>query len=204
MTNQPFPLNEPPQATHPLLTKLLVAMNRGQKFQVVVDDDDDSFGLDGYRISILRTGDDSPIATFSWDAEVNEELISLGVRSKHSDSESIRFAIRLRDELGATETRYGNGFLNRTLVDLVTESYLDKHPEIKTALKKHRRIALERTSEYQECRDSIVYVIGKRSRELTGPLGYDEATMRNILSKAIARYLDNRFSLSQRKQMGLI
>jgi len=204
MTNQPIPLNETLRATHPLLTKLLVAMNRGEKFQVVVDEDDDSFGLDGYRISILRTGDCSPIATFPWDAEVNEELISLGVRSKHSDSESIRFAIRLRDELRATETRYGNGFFNRTLVDLVTESYLDKHQEIKAALEKHRGITLERTSEYHECRDSIAYVIGKRSRELTGPLGYEEATMRNILSKAIARFLDNRFSLSQRKQMGMI
>jgi len=204
MTNQPIPLNGTPQAIHPLLTKLLVAMNRGQKFEVVVHNDEGNFGLDGYHISILTTSDDRPIATFPWDAEINEELIGLGIRSKEFDSESIRFAIRLRDELRATETRYGNGFFNRTLVDLMTESYLDKHQEIKSALEKHHGIALERTSEYHECRDSIAYVIGKRSRELTGPLGYDEATMRNILSKAIARYLDNRFSLSQRKQMGLI
>ncbi|WP_339886837.1 hypothetical protein [Rhodopirellula europaea] len=202
--NQPKPSSVTASASHPLLARLVAAIEQGQKFEVDVRNEEEIFGLDGYQLSIWEVGGDKPISVFPWDAEINEELIDLRVRSKDLESEANRFAIRLRDELGATETRYGNGFFNRTLVDLITESYLDKYPDIKNSLERTHSRQVERTAEYHECRDTIAYVIGKRSRELTRQLEYDETTMQKILSKAIARYIDNRFSLSQRKQMGLL
>ena len=202
--NQPDPFPVTTSANHPLLARLVAEIQHGQKFVVDVRNEDESFGLDGYQLSIWSVGSDKPISIFPWDSEINEELIDLKVRSKDLESETSRFAIRLRDELAATESRYGNGFFNRVLVDLVTESYLDKHPDIKDALDRAHSRQVERNSIYHECRDTIAYVIGKRSRELTRQLDYDETSMRKILSKAIARYIDNRFSLSQRKQMGLL
>jgi len=202
--NQLPPWDNAIQETHPLLTRVKVAIDRGQKFEVDVRNDEDRFGLDGYQLSVWKAGDADPLFECPWDAEVNEELIGLRVRAKELNSESYRFALRLRDELKATEIRYGNGFFNQTLVDLLTESYLDKHPDIKTALERSYGRRVQRTAQYDACRDTIGYVIGKRSRELTGPLSYLEAEMREILSKAIAKYVDHRFSLSARKEMGLL
>jgi hypothetical protein len=50
----------------------------------------------------------------------------------------------------------------------------------------------------------VAEAIRGRARELTDLLGYPQADAKGILVRAWARYLDKRFSVSNRRQLGLL
>ncbi|MEK6234950.1 MAG: hypothetical protein N2C14_09575 [Planctomycetales bacterium] len=54
------------------------------------------------------------------------------------------------------------------------------------------------------CRELIAEAISGRARELTKSLKYPQQEARNILVSSLAQYLDDRFSVTSRRQMGLL
>ena len=60
------------------------------------------------------------------------------------------------------------------------------------------------TTAYAECRDMIDGAIRGRARELTKKLGYAIPVAEEILVSAIAQYIDDRFSVTNRRVLGLL
>jgi hypothetical protein len=149
-----------------------------------------------------------PLETVPWDDDLNAGLILLGVRAATPEQESERFALGLRAALRKAEREFGDGYFNAVLVELLKDSGFTRHAEIAEVLKHvfanrpHREGgAFDR---YTICRDLIANAIRARRPELTDHLGYPQETANGILVSGLARYLDERFSVSNRRRLGLL
>lgn len=137
-----------------------------------------------------------------WDDELNTALVNLGVRAIDLENEGERFALGLRAGLRKVERRSGDGYLNAVLLDLIDESDLGGSGEIAKVRKHVHANRPERTRAYFNCREEIASEIAARAAELREKLKYGEADLKTIMLKAIARYLDDRFSVSARRALG--
>lgn len=162
------------------------------------------------EMTILFTRGDSPSdqETLLWDDDLNSGLIQFQVRAVAPDQEAERFALGLRAALRRAEREFGDGYFNTVLVELLADSDLITHPQIAEVLK---YIYTERlhpegraSDRYTICRQLIADAISGRAHELTGPLKYPQEEAKRILVAALARYLDDRFSVSRRRQLGVL
>jgi hypothetical protein len=139
-----------------------------------------------------------------WDDGVNAGLVDLGVRAINLPQEGERFALGIRGALRKVERRYGDGYLNAVLMDLLDESDLCKDGEIADVRKFVATNRPERNGSYQTCRGLIANEIGGRAVELRDKLKYPPEEIRVVMTKALAIYLDERFSVSSRRHFGLL
>lgn len=194
---------------HPRVADIAREMDNGKSYQVEIYRPRETVGLVKTKLYIhCRTGangQQEQTIEHDWEDRLNAGLIQLGVRAIDPANETLRFALGLRDALVSVEREFGNGYFNAVLLDLVKESDLDRYPEIAEVLKYTYHDGTERNvPRYRRCRDAIAFGISGRARELVCHLKYSEGEAKEILPKAIAIYIDNRFSVSSRRQMGLL
>jgi hypothetical protein len=139
-----------------------------------------------------------------WDDGVNAGLVDLGIRAIDLEQEGERFALAIRAALRKVERRYGDGYLNAVLVELLDESDLCKNGEIADVRKYVQINSPERGRSYRECRELIANEIGGRAVELRDKLKYTPDEIKAVMTKALAIYLDERFSVSSRRRFGLL
>jgi hypothetical protein len=160
------------------------------------------------NLQFAKDGNLLPLETVPWDDDLNAGLVQLGVRAVTEAQEAERFALGLRAALRKAEREFGDGYFNAVLVELLNDSDLVKNADIAEVLKHayanrpHREGgAFDR---YTICRELIADAISGRARELTGPLNYSDEQAKRILVSAIAHYLDERFSVTSRRRLGLL
>lgn len=202
-------LNDPTEApAHPRLREWEQRIKAGETALLELYRPPSALGLSSTKI-LLRfavDGVQQPLDEVEWDPELNSGLIQLGVHCIDTEHEVERFALGLRDSLKSAEKEFGNGYFNAVLLDLVVDSRLDQeYSEIADVLKFTYHDQPERESRsYDRCRDAIALGMSARNKELKGPLKYTQDEARVILARAIARYLDERFSVTSRRHLGLL
>ena len=139
-----------------------------------------------------------------WDDGVNAGLVDLRIKAIDLQQEGERFALAIRAALRKVERRYGDGYMNAVLVDLIDESDLSKGGEIADLRNYVHTNSPERSRSYQACRDLIANEIGGRAVELRDKLKYNPDEIKAVMTKALAIYLDERFSVSSRRHFGLL
>jgi len=151
--------------------------------------------------------EDRPEPVF-WDDDLNTGLIRLKVKSVTTDQEANRFALGLRAAMRKAESEFGDGYFNAVLVEFIKESDLTKYDKIKEIIPYtyankpfQEGKAYDR---YSMCRDLIDGAISGRANELTTNLGYAKEDAKGILVSALAQYLDDRFSISARREFGML
>jgi hypothetical protein len=158
------------------------------------------------NLQFTERGNSLPPEPLPWDDDLNSGLIQLHVRAASADQEAERFALGLRAAMRKAEREFGDGYVNSVLVDLLNDSDLTTDPKIAEVLKYAvaNPLSGERRDvpSYHLCRELIADAISGRARELTGPLGYSQEEAKRILVAALARYLDDRFSVSTRRRLG--
>jgi hypothetical protein len=144
-----------------------------------------------------------PLETVPWDDDLNTGLIQLEVRAVNPEQEAERFALGLRAAMRKAEREFGDGYFNAVLVDLFQDSDLTSNPKITEVLKHALASPPSREGRsYKPCREMITDAIRGRAQELIGPLKYPQDQAKDILVTALARYLDERFSVSARRRLG--
>jgi hypothetical protein len=158
------------------------------------------------NVEFTEPGNPPHLETVQWDDELNAGLIQLHVRAVSQEQEAERFALGLRTAMRKAERQFGDGYFNSVLIDLLKDSDLAADPRIAEVLKYAAAIPPSRDGrgahEYRLCRELIAEAISRRAQELTGPLNYSEGEAKPILVAALARYLDDRFSISARRRLG--
>ena len=139
-----------------------------------------------------------------WDDGVNAGLVDLRIKAIDLQQEGERFALAIRAALRKVERRYGDGYMNAVLVDLIDESDLSKGGDIAEVRKYIHTNRPERSRSYHECRELIANEIGGRAVELRDKLEYKPEEVKAVMTKALAIYLDERFSVSSRRHFGLL
>ncbi len=139
-----------------------------------------------------------------WDDDLNEGLIALGVRATDLEQEAIRFALGLRAAMRKAEREARDGYFNSVFVKLIKDSDLTQYSEIAGVLKHIHVNEPHQGKSYAIIREMIADAISRRARELTDSLHYSEEDAKKILVSALATYLDQRFSVSNRRRLGML
>lgn len=196
----------PEAATHPKVRfwQAMQAKVARLVCELVRDRDGLSFGPARLYVHFLDEHDEdvqSPDEV-DWDARLNDELLRLRVRAMTPENEVKRFGLVLRDRLEDPEERFGDGYFNAVLIEYIEESPFAEEPSIQ---EKRRFIRADRASRdgraFDECSAAIEAVLVRCARDLT-TLGYDRKQAVDILSSALAEYLDERFSITSRQLLG--
>jgi hypothetical protein len=146
-----------------------------------------------------------PLETVAWDDDLNAGLIQLGVPAVSPEQEAERFALGLRAAMRKPEREFGDGYFNAVLVEFVADSDLTQYSTIADVLKHATANRPSRDGKgFNICREMIADAIGGRAHELKEKLGYKEEQAKPILVQALARYLDERFTVSRRRRLGLL
>lgn len=159
-------------------------------------------------IHFHEQGKETKLDQVPWEDDLNSGLVQLKVRSVNPEQEAERFALGLRAAMRRTEREFGDGFFNAVLVDLITESDLTRHREIADVMKYAYANKPHREGgsfdRYTICRELIADAIGGRAKELTRDLGYPQEEAKWIMVAALANFLDERFSVSSRREFGML
>ena len=153
---------------------------------------------------IDQNGERQPLETMTWNDELNAGLVELGVGAVDAENEAQRFALSLRAALRKAAREFGDGYFNAVLLEFIKESDLTDYREIGEVLQHTYGNAAERGKSRDRCREMISDAITGRAHELTERLHYSAEAAKAILVSSIARYLDERFSVSSRRRMGLL
>ncbi len=160
------------------------------------------------NLQFTENGQPPTLETVTWDDDLNTGLINLGVRSVNADQEAERFALGLRGALRKAEREFGDGYLNSVLLGVVKNSDLTQYPAIKEVLEHASAPEPNRegraATRYELCREMIADAISGRAHELKEKLHYEDQEAKPILVHALARLLDERFSVSSRRRLGLL
>ncbi len=141
----------------------------------------------------------------SWDYDLNQSLVERGVAAIDEHNEVVRFALALKTALQKSERRFGDGFFSSVLVEYVNkEPWIIKNATVRDVLR-HTTTTQppsQNGDNYQDCRDMINLTLGSRWKELRKRLEYPADAAERILVGAIAQYLDERFSVTDRRKLG--
>jgi hypothetical protein len=193
---------------HPLLRFLEGRIKAGDTATFELHQPTEVFGYRKAKIYIhlSRAGEEHEYdcKVEDWDDDLNAGLVRLGVKAVSVEAEKDRFALGLRAALRKPEKRYGDGYFGSVLVEFIQESDFHDHPEVAEVLKHVPHVRPNHGQAYPDCRDMIEEAIRGRGLELTKSLKYPVEEATQVLAGALARYLDDRFSVSSRRVLGLL
>jgi hypothetical protein len=179
----------------------------GDEMKVALEEDTSPLGssVSGLRVLRRENGIDQPLKVFDWDDDLNAAMIDLGIKAIDVHEEGKRFARVLRTALRKVERRYGDGYMNAVLVDLIDESDLGRAGKIGEVRRLIHSDSPERRGQsYQECHNAIAIEIGGRAKQLRDMLKYNPEELKTVMDWVIAQYLDERFSISSLRRLGWI
>jgi hypothetical protein len=191
----------------PVVQWLKGRVEAGDEMMVALQEDESPLGSSVSGLMVLQKGisGDQPLKVFDWDDDLNAAMINLGIKAIDVQQEGKRFARVLRAALRKVERRYGDGYMNAVLVDLIDESDLGQAGKIGDVRRLiHPNPPERRGQSYQECRDAIAIEIGGRAKQLRDMLKYNPEELEKVMDRAIAQYLDERFSISSLRRLGWI
>ena len=138
----------------------------------------------------------------SWDIDVHEDLLIERFKTCTVDNEKERFGLALGDQFERVEIRFGDGFFNHVLIKYMKSSSLGEKPEIADILTSVNRRGETDLIPTRECQNMITDILKKLAFDLTKKLNYTRDEAEEILVGAVAYYLDERFSVTNRRMMG--
>jgi hypothetical protein len=191
---------------HPLLRFVAARLKTGDAAKIELHQPPTAMGYRKAKIYVhLYQGEQEyDSKADDWDDDLNTGLVRLGVCAISADQEKDRFALGLRAAFRKPEKRFGDGYFNAVLVEFVRESDFAGRAETSEVLQHIYVARPHRGSGYEDCRQMIRDAIHGRGLELTKDLGYGVEEAVDLLSGALARYLNERFSVSRRRLLGLL
>jgi hypothetical protein len=135
-----------------------------------------------------------------WELRLDDWLIARGAKAPTPSNEAERFGFRLGWLLEPIEERYGGSYFNSALYAYSSDKFSSK-PSVRQKLDAVHAYP-DTTDDTQDCMEQIEGVLVKVAHDLAGPLEYPRPVAETILADAVAYYLDDRFSITNRKLLG--
>ena len=130
-----------------------------------------------------------------WDEALNAYLVENGVKAVSAENEAVRFGLMLRRLFNPLEVRYGEGYFNAVIVQVVNANFGNMEP-ITSLLKKIGEHRPHIGKSYQDAVTQIEDAIIQCAVSLKSALNYERPEAEKILVDAISTYLVERFSLN--------
>lgn len=160
------------------------------------------YGPATLAVSFLR--EDGSVAHYDecdWDPSLDEWLLQHGARAPTQDQEKERLSLHIRARMSKALVRYGDGVFNSVLIQSVATGPFKDHPEVAAVLEEIGHRAQPIVGEDREdCEALIDGALKKVARSLLDLYEGDREQAEETLAGALARYLDERFSVSARRR----
>lgn len=135
-----------------------------------------------------------------WEPALEEWLIDeQGARAVTVDSEKVRFSLLLTAGLRPVRERFGDIVFNETLLTVVRQGELAQHPEIVKVLEEIGDVG--KPEEFEECAKWVEEVFFNQAARLHHLYPDDRDTAIDVFDGALARYLDERFNVSNMRAL---
>lgn len=139
-----------------------------------------------------------------WEADLERWLIDdEKAKAVSIDNEKLRFSLLLKPALRPVLVRYNDGYFNGVLIEILRAGPLARHAEVADMLRSihENRAAPGPTKE--ECQERIERELVLLARRV-GSLYENREVAEDIHAGAVAKYLDERFSVSNSRMLGLL
>lgn len=144
----------------------------------------------------------------SWDDELNEVLVRNAVKAADPEQEALRFSLSFLASFRKAEQDYGAGFFNAVFFDVLKETGLAEEAAMQPLIRDLDTLPIidrdDPEGRYRRCQAMIRSALQIQASDLTQRLGYPRPEAQSILIAALADYIDRRFSVSIRRQRGLL
>lgn len=154
--------------------------------------------LDKDGVMVRRDVDD-------WDIDLNQALVNIELKAGDKDNESVRLLLALTDTLSKVEVRFGDGYFSAVFIDLIKEIDFSEYPKVGEIIKFSTALNPDKNSRnYSDCRNMIEAALHKEIGDLRDKLKYEENDVNNIFVDALVQFVDERFSVTNRRRLGLL
>ncbi|MDM8549339.1 hypothetical protein QUF72_04640 [Desulfobacterales bacterium HSG2] len=189
---------------HPKLNLWKIYLDRGASSEIEIRRERD--GLIFFKPTIMLIhfyGQENYCDDELWDPDLNHWCVESGIKAIDLDNESLRFSLAFRDEFRKPEDRFGDGVFNRMLLHVIDTSPFKQHESVSDVRKDiHRGNPTFNSQTFNDCSEMIEFLIQERALELVEKLCYKKDKAIDILAGALGKYLDDRFSVTNRRLMG--
>ena len=164
-------------------------------------------GVGPARIAVIGRRHDgttpAPPSYVEWELELHDGLVRLGARAVDPQVEALRYGLVFRERFKPIERRYGDGYFNTVLLQVLAETGLAQESPIADVLASVHRGGQVHPSEHaRDCALRIRTTLQRVSIELVSALSYSKDEALAVVAAARASFLDQRFSVSARRAMG--
>lgn len=144
----------------------------------------------------------SPEELDGWDNRLNDELLELAVPALDREHEARRFSLVLRGRFSIVEARFGDGYFNAVLTQYLRSGGLGRLPAVSKQLDGVHCYTPTASDHQELCVEMIEDVLGSCFDALYKILNYSKEQTISIMGEATAAFLDERFSVSDRRALG--
>lgn len=126
----------------------------------------------GYKTTKLYVNvKDQPPVEYQWNSELNDALIAKGIRGTSQSDEIMRFSLAFRWSFKSIESRFGEGFFNAVLLDVIEDIGLSNEPPVAEIFGQiHKPKAYMDGRGYQDCQEAVKRVFEIRINDLSKKL----------------------------------
>jgi hypothetical protein len=165
----------------------------------------DVIGLRDARMTVkfAHGGESESWEDIPWDRLLNDELIKRRVRAVSPEVEAVRFGLAIRDDLRRVVSRFGDGFYNAALPKILKDIGFGSFEHVAELIEQIGDRGQAVGPAYADCSVMVRHVLQERARQLKDDLKYSDDEVEATLAKAVANYLDERFHISVKKQLGM-
>jgi hypothetical protein len=193
---------------HPLI-RLLASRQSKPDFggaRVVILRPRAALGFEPARLTLEfldNQGNPIDYKTEEWDPGLNGALVRREIRASNETNEITRFGLALAAAFEEAESRYGDGFFNAVLMLVIDRSPFAGKATIRE-LRPHisANKPYQRGSSAEDCAVMIQSALQDRWYELRKNLRYEQDAADRIMAGALAYYLDERFTVTDRRKLG--
>jgi hypothetical protein len=200
-------LFEKDQFDHPKLRYWqALAMKHGSSPIVEVFRDRDGLGFAPARLYVTVFDEHGrPAATDvePWEPQLALTTAERGWRAPDIKNEAVRIGLLLKWLFTPSETRYGDGYFSSVLVEVIRDGDLARDQNISEILRFVSVPPPDASPAKHDCAESIKAVLGRVAQLLVDPLKYPQGEAKIIIAESIAYFLDERFSITSGKLLGL-
>jgi hypothetical protein len=149
-----------------------------------------------YAASTVQRQDDT-----EWELELDTWLLKGHVKARDEANETLRFALRLKAAFRPIAIRFGDGYFNSVMVRQLRGGPLGGIAPLAEVLGAIQEYEAAGGSKY-DCEQLIDFEITVAAKALLSLYDDDRTAAERILTGALAQYLDERFHVTERRQLG--
>lgn len=138
-----------------------------------------------------------------WEPQLALATVERGWRAPEPTNEAVRLGLLMKTFFAPPEMRYGDSYFSSVLVTLLEDSQFAKEPVVADILKFVRVPPPSDSRSKDDCAEIIRAVLSRVASLLEDSLKYSRQQAKKLLAESVAYYLDDRFSISSGRLLGL-